>query len=113
MAITYAKFFPPTVLTTSAATLYIVPAQPTTNLLRGGRIRLTNTTSGAVSVTAYAVPFGGAAGDGNAFLKGRSIPANDYIDVDLPIMGPGDFVQALAGAATSITAHAIGGGVFS
>lgn len=113
MTITYAKFFQPTVLGIAAATLATVPAQPASTLLRGARIRLANTTGVAVSATLYAVPLAGAAGAGNAFLSGKSIAANDYIDVDVPLMAAGDFIQALAGAAASITAHMISGSLFS
>jgi hypothetical protein len=113
MAITYISFFAPTVLTTSAATLFTVPATPTSTLLRGGRVRFTNTTAGAVTVTAYAVPSAGTAAAGNAIISGKSIAANDYIDVDLPLMGPSAFLQALASANTSITAHMISGSYFS
>lgn len=114
MSITYSNFFAPTVLTTTAATLGSpVPATPTTSLLRGGRIRLTNTTAVAVTATLYAVPFGGTAGAGNAFVSAKSIGANDYLDVDVPIMPAGAFIQALASAATSVTAHMISGGYYS
>lgn len=113
MTISYSNFFAPTVLTTSAATLYTVPATPTTSLLRGGRIRLTNTTAGAVTATLYAVPSGGAAAAGNAFVSAKSIAANDYLDVDVPIMPAGAFIQGLASAGTSITAHMVSGSVFS
>lgn len=112
MAISYQKLFEPTVLTTSAATLFTVNASPSTNLLRGGRVRFTNTTAAALTVTAYSVPSGGTAADGNAFIKARSIAANDYLDIDLPNMKAGDFLQALA-SATGITAHYINGSVFS
>ncbi len=74
---------------------------------------LTNTTAGAVSVTAHAVPSGGTASDGNAFLKAKSIAANDYLDVDVPIIALGGTLQALASANTSITAHMISGGLFA
>lgn len=113
MAITYSKFFAPTVLTASAATLLTVPTLPASTLLRGARIRLTNTTTGPVTATVYAVPSGGTAAAGNALLSAKSIAGNDYIDIDVPIMGPGDFLQALAGAVTSITAHMISGSYFS
>lgn len=113
MSITYSSFFAPTVLGAAAATLYTVPATPTTNLLRGGRMRLTNTTGSAVTATLYAVPFSGTAGVGNAFVSAKSIAANDYLDVDVPIMPASAFIQGLAGAATSITAHMISGGLYS
>lgn len=113
ISITYSKFFNPTVLTTTAATLFTVPAVPDTSLLRGGRVRFTNTTAGAVTVTAYAVPEAGTAADGNTIVKAKSIAANDYLDIDLPLMPKGAFLQALASANTSVTAHAISGAYFS
>lgn len=113
MTTSYSNFMPPTVLTTSAADLVTVAATPTTNLLRGGRMRLTNTTGGPVTATLYAVPSGGTASAGNAFVSGKSIGANDYLDVDVPIMPAGSKIQGLAGAATSITAHMLSGSIFS
>lgn len=113
MTITYDKFMVPTRLTTSAATMFTIPASPATTLLRGGRIRFTNTTAGAESVTAHAVPPAGSASDTNAWIKGKSIPANDYMDFDVPIMPAGSTVQALASAADSISAHMISGSYFS
>lgn len=114
MSITYSAFFTPTVLGVAAATLgSVVPATPTSTLLRGGRIRLTNTTAGAVTATLYAVPSAGTASSANAFLSGKSINANDYLDVDVPIMPAGAFIQGLAGSAASITAHMLSGGYYS
>lgn len=113
MSISYQKFFQPTVLGTAAATLMTVPATPATMLLRGARIRLVNTTASPVTGTLYAVPAGGTAGAGNAFLSAKTIAANDYLDIDVPIMGPGDFIQGLAGTAASLTAQAISGSYFA
>ena len=113
MAISYAKFFQPTVLGAGASVLYTVPAQPMSNLFRGGRVRFTNTTNAAASVTAHAVPAAGTAGAGNAFLSGITVPANSYVDSDVPIMAAGDTLQALCGTAATITAHAVLGGVSS
>ena len=113
MTISYAQFMSPTVLGTAASTLFTIPALPASNLFRGGRMRLTNTTAGAVTATLYAVPIAGAAAAGNAFMSGKSIAANDFMDVDIPIIAPGGFVQGLAGAATSITVSMISGSLFS
>lgn len=113
MTISYSQFMGPTVLGTAAATLFTIAALPATNLLRGARIRLTNTTGAAVTATLYGVPNSGTAGAANAFLSGKSIAANDYLDVDVPIIGPGGFISALAGAASSITAHMVAGSLFS
>ena len=113
MTTSYSSFFDATVLTTSAATLFTVPASPSTTLLRQGRIRLTNTTGGAITATLYAVPPAGTAGTVNAFVSAKSIAANDYLDVDVPQLRAGAFVQALAGATPGITAHMISGALFS
>lgn len=113
MTISYTNFMAPTVLGLAAATLVTVPSTPASTLLRGGRIRLTNTTGSAVSVTLYSVPSGGSAGVGNAFLSAKSVAASDYLDVDVPIMPAGSLIQGLAGTATAITAHMLSGSYFS
>jgi hypothetical protein len=113
MTISYSSFFPPTVLGTSAATLYTMPTTPVSSLLRGGRMRATNTTNSAQTVTLYAVPSAGTAGAGNAFASTVSVPANNYLDIDVPILPAGATLQALASAPTSITVHMLAGGVYS
>ncbi len=114
MTISYSKFFAPTVLPiTTPATLLTVPASSPSMLLRGARIRLTNTTAVPATATLYAVPLAGTAGADNAFFPTKSIGANDYVDVDVPLMGPGEFIQAVAGTATSINAQMISGSYFS
>lgn len=113
MTISYSQFFAPQQLGIAVGTLFIVPAAPTTTLLRGGRIRLTNTTGVAATATLYAIPAAGAALPANAFLSAKSIPANDFLDVDVPLMGAGGFVQGLSGTAASITAQPMAGSYFS
>ena len=105
MTITYAKFFEPNQVDNAAPeTLYTVPALPGSNLLRNGRIRFSNTTAGAVTITAWAVPAAGSAADANKFFPAYAIPAYGFIDVDVPNLKAGDFVQGQAGAAASISA---------
>lgn len=114
MSISYSNFFAPTVLGIAAATLGTpVPTSPATTLLRGGRMRLVNTTAAAATATLYAVPSGGTAGVGNAFLSAKTIAANDYLDVDVPIMPAGAFIQGLSGTASAITAHMLSGSLFA
>lgn len=113
MTISYSNFFAPTVLGTSAGTLLTVPTSPSSSLLRGGRIRLTNTTATAATATLYAVPFSGTASASNAFLSSYSVPGNGYIDVDVPILPAGATVQALSGTASAITAHMVSGSLYS
>lgn len=112
MALAFSKLFDAIQLTTTAATLYAMPASPA-QVLKNGRVRFTNTTAGAITVTVHIVPGAGAAADANAFLKAYSIAANSYLDVDIPTMKASDSLQALASANTSITAHELGGVLYS
>lgn len=113
MSISYAKLFQPTVLTTALVTIYTVPLQPASSLLRTARIRLTNTTVTAKTARVHAIPSGGIALDGNAFFFDQTVPANNYVDVDVPIMGAGDVIQALASATPGVNIQAITGAIFS
>ncbi len=72
MSISYSKFFDPVQLGTSASTLLTIGAQPSQQLLRGGRIRFTNTTATAATVTAYAVPSGGSLRRGFLGVQGST-----------------------------------------
>ena len=108
--ITFSQLFAPNQVDNAAVeTLYTVPATPSNTILRNGRVRFANTTSGAVTIKGWAVPSAGSPTDSNVFLPTKSIPANDYIDVDVPVIAAGGMIQAQAGAATSITATAIDG----
>ena len=113
MTISYSGFMNGTVLGTSAAAMFTVPASPLSTLLRGGRMRFTNTSGSAATVTAYNIPAAGSVSAANAFLNAKSIAANDYLDIDLPLMGAGATLQAFAGTAAAISAHMITGSYFS
>lgn len=113
MALTIAQLFTPTVLPNAVAVLYTVPASPSSTVLKNGRVRLTNTTAGPVTVTLYADAAAQASGAGNCFLNAVSIAANGYLDVDLPTMKAGDTLRGLASVATSITMHELGGVLYS
>lgn len=107
--ITFPKAFEPTALTTSSASLYDVASSPTSLRLKGAVLRFTNITAAPVTVTCYAVPASGTAGDTNAVVKEKSVAANDYLDVEIPVLKAGDSIEALASAGTSITAHFLAG----
>lgn len=111
-ALTLTKLFEPAALTTGLVTYYTVPS-PSTALLKGGVLRCSNVTAGAITVTIHGVPKAGSAGDDNAVVKGYSVPANDYRDIEVPTLKEGDFIQALASAGTSITLHALTGNLYS
>lgn len=110
MALQFFQLFASKLVNNAAAdTLFTVQPSPTTNLLRNGRVRFANVTAAPVTIKAWAVPAAGAAADANVILPTASIPANGYIDVDLPFVSAGGFVQAQAGAAASICASHIDG----
>lgn len=112
MTVQVIQMFAPTVLTTSAATLYT--SGGIANSVTGvGRVRFTNTTAGPVTVTAYAVPSGGTAGVGNCFFDQQIVPALGILETDVPVLVFGQFLQALASANTSITIQALSGAVFT
>ena len=110
---TVAPLFNTQYLTTSADTYYTVPNAPSTNCLARGRIRFCNVTGGAITATAYAVASGSTPGDHNSFVNGKSVAANDILDVDVPMLGPNQFLAAKASANTSLTISSIDGIVFS
>ena len=95
-------------LTTSAATYYTVPANTITTI---SACTLTNTTAGAVTATVYLVPPAGSAGVANCILSARVLAAGESYNVGSAIgqsMSATGTLQALAGAATSITLVASG-----
>lgn len=110
MTISISKFFPATVLTTSAATIYTIPLVPSTTVLKNGRVALTNTTAGPVTATLYSTTAASAA---VCFLFEKSIAVNETLYADLPTMGAGDALVGKAGANTSITVHECGGALYS
>jgi len=110
MAITFLQLFAPNIVDNAAPeTLFTIPASPGTNLLRNGRVRFSNYTAGAVTIEAWSVPSGDTEGDDNICLPVTSLPANSYLDLDIPVLAAGGFFSAQAGAATSITATQLDG----
>lgn len=113
-AITIGKLFTARALSGVVETIYACPSSPASACLKTGRVRFTNTTGGAVTVTAHTVtPAAPLAAASNMFLNAVSIPANGYLDVNLPTLGAGDSFQAFASAAASITVSEIGGVIFT
>ncbi len=113
MAVQITPLFAPTVLTGSAAAIYTAPASPTTVAVTRLRVRFTNTTAGPISVTAYAVPSAGSPAAGNCCANAESIAANNHLDLDIPVLGPGGIFEAFASAVTSITVSQLDGVIFS
>lgn len=112
-ALTIAQLFAPVQLPAAVAAFYSMPTTPTSSVLKNARMRLTNTTGAAVAATLYMDASATASSAANCFLSAVSIPANSSIEVDIPTMKVGDTLRGFASAATSITAHEMGGVLFS
>lgn len=114
MTMQYSKLFEPVVLVlTTPTTIFTVPSVVATTLLKGAVVRITNTTAGPVSATLHNVPLSGSAAAANICFPTTSIGANAYVDVQVPQMKAGDFLQAFASAATSLNIQAIAGAYYS
>lgn len=110
MSLSFSKLFASKQVNNAAPdTLLTVPTSPANTILRNGRVRFVNTTGAFVTIKAWAVPNGGSSADANVFLPTTSIGVNGYVDVDVPVLGAGDFIQAQAGAASSVTALSLDG----
>jgi hypothetical protein len=92
------------VLAATETTIYTA-AENTLSVL----LRLANTTAAAKTVTLHVVPSGGSASDSNAHLKGYSIPANDYLDIQIGNVAADAVISGLASAGTSVTASILSG----
>ena len=112
MTITISQLFAPTVLTTSAATLYTLPTLAGT-ALPNLRVRFANTSGGAVTITAYAIQSGGSASAGTCCANAESIAANNHLDLDIPTLTAGGFFQALCSANTSCTVSQLQGTLYN
>lgn len=102
------QLFSPVVLPAAAGVLFTMPVVAGTTL-KNGRVRLTNTTAAPVSATLYSDVAATASGAGNIAFPTKAIPANDYVDVDIPTMKAGDTLRGFASAAASITMQELGG----
>ncbi len=108
MTMTYNKPFEPVLLAAAAATIFT-----SAGLLRGGIVRLTNTSALPVAATLYSVPLAGANGVTNQFFPGKSIGANDFVDIQIPLMKTGDFLQGFAATASVINAQLMAGAFYT
>lgn len=102
-------FGPLQIASTNPTTLYTVPASPATACLVLARARFVNTSMSNTTIICYGVPGGGAAGATNEFLPSTAVNAGMFVDVDIPLLGPGMFLQVVAGAANAITVSQMNG----
>lgn len=114
MTMVYKKLFEPALIPlTTPTTIFTVDSGVASTLLRGGVVRITNYTASAASATMYSIPSGGAVSVSNICLPTTSIGPNSSIDVQLPQMKAGDFLQAFASVASSLNIQAIAGAYYS
>jgi hypothetical protein len=102
------KLFNPAQLTAVVATYYTVPVNTFVTI---SAMTLTNSTATAQTATVHLVPTGGTASASNMILSARVIAAGEAYNVIPAIahtLNSGDTIQALAGAAASITIHGSG-----
>jgi len=95
-------------LTGAPVVYYTTPANTITTI---SACTLTNTTGAAVIATMHLVPSGGTPTAANMVLSSRTIAANESYNVGSAIgqtLAAGGTIQALAGAAASITLVASG-----
>lgn len=100
-------------LASSNANLGTVPSTPSNVVASGYRVRLANIDSSAHAVTLYAVISGGSAGAANQCLPAVSIGPNSYLDLDLPVLGPGGTWQGFADTASKVTITQLAGVLIS
>lgn len=91
-------------LTTSEAVQYTCPAN---SAVRVSTAVVTNTSNSAVTVSMSLVKSGNAAGPANRILASYSLASHDSLSLNDvlsgALLGPGDFVSAIASAATSVS----------
>ncbi len=112
MAVTISQLFAPTLLTTSTATIYSTPTNPTTSTIFQGRIRFTNTSNATRTVTAYAVQNGGSPSAGNCFLNAEPVAANSHLDSELPVLAQGGTFRAKCDSSNDVTVFQLDGLLF-
>jgi hypothetical protein len=113
MPVVVSQLWPATVLTAVAATIYTMPASPSTITLSRGRARFTNTDTVQHTVTAYAIQSGGTAIPGNCFMNAEIIAPNTHLDIDIPVLTVSGFIQAFADVANHVTMFQLDGILFS
>ena len=106
MAMTQTKLHAPSQLGTVSSTLYTVPSSTTTTVKQ---IALCNTAAANRTVAVYLVPSGGSASASNAILYDVAVDSKSTTFVNLSaVMATGDFIQASASVAASVTIHSFG-----
>ena len=107
MAVTLKQFTAAQYLTDAAATYYTA----TNCTARIDNCTLTNTDTGAITVTVYIIASGGTASGDETIISAKSLSAGEcYTCPELvgKTIPSGSFVQALAGTASKVVMHMSG-----
>jgi len=105
--ITQSQIVAPAQLGIADASFYTAPTSTSAKI---GRAVFTNTTAGAVTITA-GITTGGALGAATTMISARTIaPGESYVSPELAnsVLPPGSTLRAYASAATSVTFTASG-----
>jgi hypothetical protein len=113
MALTISQLFAPVQLGNADAVLFTMPSTPSTLVCQNMRVRLTNTDTSPRTVTLNVDAAATGSGVANRCLSAKSIAANDYLDVDIPVMKAGDTLRGLADTAAKVTMHQLSGSYWS
>jgi hypothetical protein len=101
---TVSQLFTPVQLPTVVGVIFTVPSPSPAAVLNNGRVRFTNTTGAGIAVTAYADAAANPSAAANCCLNAYSVPANNYIELDVPTMKAGDTFRAFS-ASAGVTIH--------
>ena len=77
-------------------------------MLKVKALSVTNVTGTAAALTLHSIPASGSIGDGNAELKGYSIPANTAVEVTALVGGlyeAGTVLKAYSGTGSALVLH--------
>lgn len=105
--ITQVQLVPPAQLANADASVYTAPSLTTAKI---GRAVFTNTTGGAVTITA-GITTGGAISAGTTLISARSLaPGEAYVSPELAgaVLPAGSTIRAFSSAATAVTFTASG-----
>ncbi len=107
MAVTLKELIPAVQIAGSATTYYTA----TNCTARVDSFTVTNTDSGAVTLTIHIVPLAGSASAANKIISAKSLAAGEcYVCPEIvgKSLSAGAFIQALASSASKLTLHASG-----
>lgn len=102
MAVTLKKLFAITELGVTAAEIFDLN-ETTNSILENLVVMVSNDTASAVTVNGHVVASGGAASASNKVIPTKTVPANDYILVSIPVMSNTDELHMSASVTPGVT----------